>query len=192
MAFTYVSGRACLDFMGTLKYRGGAEAEELLTRPECLSEWALHAGLVGAAVEVTEEDLAAAIAVREAGYRVVTARLEQRRPAIADVELINGRAAQPRLTPRLLGVFDTGARYQMYHALAMGLAALAMHGQAQKRARLAAIAFLTGIVLFSGSLYLLALGGARGLAFVTPVGGLAFLAGWLLLGAAALKLPRPE
>jgi len=97
-----------------------------------------------------------------------------------------------RLTPRLLGVFDTGARYQMYHALAMGLAALAMHGQAQKRARLAAIAFLTGIVLFSGSLYLLALGGARGLAFVTPVGGLAFLAGWLLLGAAALKLPRPE
>jgi len=97
-----------------------------------------------------------------------------------------------RLTPRLLGVFDTGARYQMYHALAMGLAALAMRGQAQKRARLAAIAFLAGIVLFSGSLYLLALGGARGLAFVTPVGGLAFLAGWLLLGAAAFKLPRPE
>ena len=56
----------------------------------------------------------------------------------------------------------------------------------------AAIAFLAGIVLFSGSLYLLALGGARGLAFVTPVGGLAFLAGWLLLGAAAFKLPRPE
>ena len=102
MPFTYVSGRACLDFMGTLKYRGGAEAEDLLIDPEDLSQWALEAGLVDAAVEATEEDLEVAIAVREAGYRVVIARLEQRRPAVADVELINEWAAQPRLTPRLL------------------------------------------------------------------------------------------
>jgi uncharacterized membrane protein YgdD (TMEM256/DUF423 family) len=97
-----------------------------------------------------------------------------------------------RLTPRLLDAFDTGARYQMYHALAMGLAALAMRGGAEKRARMAAVAFLAGIVLFSGSLYLLALTGARELGLVTPFGGTAFLAGWLLLAAAALKLPRAE
>lgn len=123
MAFTYVSGRACLDFMGTLKYRG-SEAEELLTRPQHLSGWALHAGLVGAAVEVTEEDLGAAIALREASYRVIIARLEQRRPAVADVELINERAAQPRLTPRLLRTGATrreGTAAQLLASLAADL-----------------------------------------------------------------------
>jgi predicted RNA-binding Zn ribbon-like protein len=124
MAFTYVSGRACLDFMGTLKYRGGAESEELLNGPECLSEWALHGGLVGAAVGVTEEDLRAAIAVREAGYRVVTARLERRRPAVADVGLINEWAARPRLTPRLLRTGATrreGTAAQLLATLAADL-----------------------------------------------------------------------
>lgn len=93
-----------------------------------------------------------------------------------------------RLDAQHLGFFDTGARYQMMHALAMGLAALAMRDQARGRARLAAMAFLTGIVLFSGSLYLLALTGARTLALLTPLGGLAFIIGWGLLAAAALKL----
>ncbi|SPM36657.1 hypothetical protein MRAB57_4498 [Mycobacterium rhizamassiliense] len=102
MAFTYVSGRPCLDFMGTLKYRGGAGAEELLTGPECLSEWAIQAGLVGAAVDVADGDLAAALSVREAAYRIVIARLEGRRPPVADVALVNEWAAQPRITPRLL------------------------------------------------------------------------------------------
>ena len=97
-----------------------------------------------------------------------------------------------RLDGRLLGVFDTGARYQMYHATAMGLAALAMQGQARTRARLAAMAFLAGIILFSGSLYLLALTGALKLALLTPLGGTAFLAGWGLLAAAALKLPSSD
>jgi uncharacterized membrane protein YgdD (TMEM256/DUF423 family) len=94
-----------------------------------------------------------------------------------------------RLDARAMGLFETGARYQMYHALAMGLAALAMRGAAVPRARLAAIAFLVGIVLFSGSLYLLALTGATALALLTPLGGLAFLGGWGFLAAAALKLP---
>lgn len=94
-----------------------------------------------------------------------------------------------RLDARLLGIFDTGARYQMVHALAMGLAALAMRGGARSRARMAAIAFLVGIVLFSGSLYLLALTGALKLALLTPVGGLAFVMGWGFLAAAAFKLP---
>lgn len=92
-----------------------------------------------------------------------------------------------RLDARHLGFFDTAARYQMYHALAMGLAALAMRGQAARPARWAAIAFLAGIVLFSGSLYLLALTGAVTLTLLTPLGGLCFIIGWGFLAAAALK-----
>jgi predicted RNA-binding Zn ribbon-like protein len=100
MKFVYVSGRRCLDFAGTLKYRASAR-EELLTEPERLSAWAVQAGLVDAGMAVTADDLAAAIELREAIYRVVTARLEQRRLDVGDVDLISERAAQPRLTPRL-------------------------------------------------------------------------------------------
>jgi predicted RNA-binding Zn ribbon-like protein len=100
MKFVYVSGRRCLDFAGTLKYRRSAR-EELLTEPDRLSEWAVHAALVDAGIAVTEDDLAAAIELREAIYRVVTARLEHRPLEVADVDLLNDRASQPRLTPRL-------------------------------------------------------------------------------------------
>ena len=94
-----------------------------------------------------------------------------------------------RLTPDALGVFETGASYHMYHALAMGLAALAGRGPGARQAGLAAALFLAGIVLFCGSLYLLALTGERALGFVTPFGGLAFVAGWLFLALAALRRP---
>jgi uncharacterized membrane protein YgdD (TMEM256/DUF423 family) len=87
-----------------------------------------------------------------------------------------------RLSPDSLSVFETGARYHMYHALAMALAALVP-------SRPAAIAFLVGIVLFSGSLYLLALTGIPILGVVTPFGGLAFIAGWALLAWRAFKGP---
>ena len=87
-----------------------------------------------------------------------------------------------RLGADSLAVFETGARYQMYHALAMALAALIP-------ARPAAIAFLAGIVLFSGSLYLLALTGIPTLGAVTPIGGLCFIAGWALLAWRAFKGP---
>jgi uncharacterized membrane protein YgdD (TMEM256/DUF423 family) len=89
-----------------------------------------------------------------------------------------------RLDADALAIFETAARYQMYHALAIGLAATAPRNSA---AQLACAAFLTGIVLFSGSLYLLALTGARAFGFVTPLGGLAFLAGWLALAWAAVR-----
>lgn len=92
------------------------------------------------------------------------------------------------LDTRMLAVFETGARYQMYHALAMGLAALAARGAAAKRATLAAALFFTGILLFSGSLYLLALTGVSALGMVTPLGGLCLIAGWIALAFAALKL----
>jgi predicted RNA-binding Zn ribbon-like protein len=98
--FVYLSGRRCLDFAGTMKHRDSAR-EELLTHPELLSDWARQAGLLHAAIDVTEGDLAAAIALREAIYRTVIARLEHRRPQLADVDLLNERVSQRQLTPRL-------------------------------------------------------------------------------------------
>jgi uncharacterized membrane protein YgdD (TMEM256/DUF423 family) len=75
----------------------------------------------------------------------------------------------------------------MYHALAMGLAALAMQTKAARTATWSAALFLAGIVLFSGSLYALAVTSERLFAFVTPVGGASFLAGWVLLALAAWR-----
>jgi uncharacterized membrane protein YgdD (TMEM256/DUF423 family) len=96
---------------------------------------------------------------------------------------------QGRIDARAIEVFETGARYHMYHALAMGLAALAIRsGAASMPASVAAGFFLAGIILFSGSLYLLALTGVRSLGFVTPFGGLAFLVGWIALAWAATKV----
>jgi uncharacterized membrane protein YgdD (TMEM256/DUF423 family) len=85
-----------------------------------------------------------------------------------------------RLDAHALSIFETGARYHIYHALAMGLSAMT-------RAKAASWFFLIGIVLFSGSLYALALTGARGFAFVTPFGGVCFLAGWAALAWTALR-----
>ena len=96
---------------------------------------------------------------------------------------------QGRIDAHAIEIFETGARYHMYHALAIGLAALAVRqGAASTPASVAAGFFLVGIVLFSGSLYLLALTGARSLGFVTPFGGLAFLIGWIALAWAAAKV----
>ena len=73
----------------------------------------------------------------------------------------------------------------------MGLAALAARGAAKVLAQRAALLFFTGILLFSGSLYGLALSGMRILGFITPFGGLALFAGWIVLALAALKLENP-
>jgi uncharacterized membrane protein YgdD (TMEM256/DUF423 family) len=90
-------------------------------------------------------------------------------------------ALRARLGPELLAVFETAARYQMYHALALIAVAWAISRWGTPPLRAAGWLFLTGTILFSGSLYLLALTGVRGLGAVTPFGGLCFLAGWLLL-----------
>ncbi len=94
---------------------------------------------------------------------------------------------QGRLDAHALQIFETGARYQMYHALAIGLAAIAARGPAAPVANTASAFFLAGIVLFSGSLYALALTGLKPLAIVTPFGGLAFLVGWATLAYAAAR-----
>lgn len=90
-------------------------------------------------------------------------------------------ALRARLGPELLAVFETAARYQMYHALALIAVAWAMSHWATAPLRAAGWLFVAGTILFSGSLYLLAVTGVRGLGAVTPFGGLCFLAGWLLL-----------
>jgi uncharacterized membrane protein YgdD (TMEM256/DUF423 family) len=89
------------------------------------------------------------------------------------------------LAPDMLAVWETGARYQMYHALAMGLAAVA--GAPKGAWRLSPPLFLGGIVLFCGSLYGLALGGPNWLGPVTPIGGVLFIAGWICLAASAFR-----
>ena len=90
-------------------------------------------------------------------------------------------ALRGRLTPDLLAAFETGARYQMYHALALLFIAWATTRWPAGPVRAAGWLFVAGTVVFSGSLYALALSGVRGLGAVTPLGGLAFLAGWLAL-----------
>jgi len=90
-----------------------------------------------------------------------------------------------RLSPEMLAVFETGVRYHMYHALAL-LATAALLPRIDGRAVLiAGWSFTAGIVLFSGSLYALALSGITTLGAVTPLGGLAFIAGWISLAIAA-------
>jgi uncharacterized membrane protein YgdD (TMEM256/DUF423 family) len=96
-------------------------------------------------------------------------------------------ALRGRLEPDLLTVFDTGARYQMYHALALMAAAWAVARWSGPLVVWAGWLFLVGTVLFSGSLYALALSGVRWLGAITPLGGLAFLAGWLCLAVAAAR-----
>ncbi len=93
-----------------------------------------------------------------------------------------------QLTADYLAVFQTGTHYQLIHALALfcvGLLALQRPGQLLN---CAGALFALGIVLFSGSLYLLTLSGVRGLGIVTPFGGVAFLAGWLCLGLAGWRM----
>ena len=87
-----------------------------------------------------------------------------------------------RLSPDMLAVFETAVRYQMYHVFALLITAAVMARVGD--ARLLVIAgwsFITGMVLFSGSLYALALTGISGLGAITPLGGLAFLVGWACL-----------
>jgi uncharacterized membrane protein YgdD (TMEM256/DUF423 family) len=96
-------------------------------------------------------------------------------------------ALKARLSPDLLAVFETGARYQMYHAIGLALAAWAASRFGDGAAAWAGGFFLAGTLLFSGSLYALALTGVRGLGAVTPFGGVAFIAGWIALALAALR-----
>ncbi|MFZ5724292.1 MAG: DUF423 domain-containing protein [Pseudomonadota bacterium] len=95
-----------------------------------------------------------------------------------------------RLAPELLATWNTAAEYHMYHALALLLAGVLAAAQPQLSLNGPGAAFLAGIVLFSGSLYVLALGGVKILGAITPFGGLAFIVGWLWLAWAAVAATR--
>jgi uncharacterized membrane protein YgdD (TMEM256/DUF423 family) len=99
-------------------------------------------------------------------------------------------ALQGRLSDRALAIFETATRYQMYHALALLFVALLL---ARAKTAISWIvtaggAFVAGIVLFSGSLYALSLTGQRLLGIITPIGGVAFLGGWICLAIAVSKM----
>jgi uncharacterized membrane protein YgdD (TMEM256/DUF423 family) len=94
-------------------------------------------------------------------------------------------ALRARLSAEMLAVFETGVRYHMYHALALILVSLLMARMGGWLVATAGWCFAAGIVLFSGSLYALAISGVTILGAITPIGGLAFLAGWACLALAA-------
>lgn len=89
------------------------------------------------------------------------------------------------IAANLMDVYHTGVDYHMFHSLALVAVGLLQLHTPSAAARWAGALFLVGIVVFSGSLYLLAVSGVRQLGMVTPVGGLAFLAGWIAFAFAA-------
>ncbi len=95
-----------------------------------------------------------------------------------------------RLTPEMLAIFEVGVRYQFYHGLAM-LALTLAPGRVwgSPWAGRACWAWIVGIAIFSGSLYLLSVTGIRWLGAITPIGGVAFILGWIfaMLGARQLN-----
>lgn len=95
-------------------------------------------------------------------------------------------ALRARLEPSQLVTFETAARYQMYHALALLLVA-ALAERAGPRAETAGWLFVAGTLFFSGSLYALVLTGTRWLGAITPIGGVCFIAGWVLLAWSAMR-----
>ncbi len=96
-------------------------------------------------------------------------------------------ALRARVEPRLLEVFETGARYQMYHAIALLAAAWVVTRFPGSLANASGWLFLAGTVLFSGSLYAMTLTGIRALGAITPLGGVCFIAGWACLALAAMR-----
>lgn len=97
-------------------------------------------------------------------------------------------ALRARLTPDMLAVYHTGSQYHFYHAFGLILIGLiALHLPELAFLRAAGWLMVAGTVLFSGSLYLLAVTGNRWLGAVTPLGGLAFIAAWILLAISLLR-----
>ncbi|WP_291159863.1 DUF423 domain-containing protein [Gemmatimonas sp. UBA7669] len=94
-------------------------------------------------------------------------------------------ALQSRVEPRLVEVFETGARYQMFHALALLAVAWATTRWPGSLTTASGWLFVAGTVVFSGSLYAMTFTGIRALGAITPIGGVCFIAGWVCLALAA-------
>jgi uncharacterized membrane protein YgdD (TMEM256/DUF423 family) len=100
-------------------------------------------------------------------------------------------ALKGRLAADLLAIYEVGVRYQVYHAFALFAAAWAFTRWPSRTATAAGWLFLAGTVVFSGSLYALALTGVRALGAITPLGGVAFLSGWVCLAVTAARRGSP-
>ncbi|HYA66635.1 MAG TPA: DUF423 domain-containing protein [Burkholderiaceae bacterium] len=128
-----------------------------------------------------------------------TARLASQRAALAGALFgflgvaagaFGAHALKARLEPAALAVFDTAVRYQIVHALALLGSSWVAQQWPGRAASASAILFSVGIVLFSGSLYVLSLSGEHLLGAITPVGGVLLLLGWLALALAAFARAR--
>ena len=94
-----------------------------------------------------------------------------------------------RVSSDMIDTFQTGIQYQFYHALGLLVVAVMMHlFSPGTMLKLSGFLFIGGIVVFSGSLYVLVLTGIKWLGAITPIGGLAFLAGWVCLTLSGLRL----
>lgn len=96
-------------------------------------------------------------------------------------------ALKLRLSADMLNIFETAVRYHMYHALGLFGVAWATSRWPQSSAPLAGWSFIFGIIVFSGSLYILSMTGMRWLGAITPIGGVAFLIGWAILAWSAIR-----
>jgi uncharacterized membrane protein YgdD (TMEM256/DUF423 family) len=96
-------------------------------------------------------------------------------------------ALRSRLEARLFEVFETGAQYQMYHALALLAVAWVASRWPSTLVNASGWLFLAGTILFSGSLYAMALSGVRALGAITPLGGVCFIAGWVSRAVAVTR-----
>jgi len=85
------------------------------------------------------------------------------------------------ISPEMLEVYKTGVQYQFYHAFALLIVGILMNFSQSKALTWSAYLFITGIILFSGSLYLLAISGVKALGMITPFGGITWIAAWLLM-----------
>lgn len=94
-----------------------------------------------------------------------------------------------RLDPRSLEIFETGAHYQLIHALALVLVGVLVAAGWHRAAR-AGVGFLVGTIVFSGSLYALAISGVKVLGAITPIGGVGFIVGWIMLAHVAWQRSR--
>ena len=98
-------------------------------------------------------------------------------------------ALKDRLSERALAIWETGTKYQMYHALALiAIALLIARFPSSRLFVVAGYAFISGILIFSGSLYALSLSGIKWLGAITPLGGVALIVGWACLAVAALGI----
>lgn len=85
------------------------------------------------------------------------------------------------LTPDMLEIFKTGVQYQFYHTFALLVVGILQHLSESPQLKWASRLFVVGIMIFSGSLYLLSISGIKVLGAITPIGGVAFIAGWIML-----------